>query len=429
VSDLTAPVQILNGNLGNILNFLGAAVGLGTAAMGFVDSTKTFWGGPSNFGFGYIRKALDPFLIQAHTGAAVYGKVEVLQTLRANWLNGVTKAEQKAKAKSLIHLGLTQGNAGRLAVAAGVDALKLTAVAQKTANGVAPTQEEINVLGQFDAILSAVLDTAYERGDQKYRNASKFLAMLAATAFAIIGGWIVYGIPERDSIWSYFSTREFVLSFLVGASATPLAPVAKDLASSLHHNPDVIWRACERLCRQGRAIFDVESRDFRHRELFEQPVDEARMFPPDERVERARVLLATNAVPFARCEPQETRKTKKLKTPDGPVTREVVYRDWRVTGNVAAEKTEIVVGDSGRIIFGTCSCAFFQENLLGKGPCEHMLALFKASADGRKDLPTSVPIPTVPARPPKPTPDEETETEAGEEDFDENEEKENNEGR
>ena len=123
--------------------------------------------------------------------------------------------------------------------------------------------------------------------------------------------------------------------------------------------------------------------------LFEQPVDEAKLFPPDERLERAKALLARNAVPFARCEPQETRKTKKLKTPDGPITREIVYRDWRVTGNVATEKTEIVVGDSGRIIFGTCSCAFFQDNLLGKGPCEHMIALFKASADGRKDLPTS----------------------------------------
>jgi hypothetical protein len=164
---------------------------------------------------------------------------------------------------------------------------------------------------------------------------------------------------------------------------------AKDLGTMLNQNPDTMWRACERLCRQGRAVFDVESRDFRHRELFEQPVDEAKFFPPDERLEKAKALLAKNTVPFARCEPQETRKTKKLKTPDGPVTREIVYRDWRVTGNVATEKTEIVVGDSGRIIFGTCSCPFFQDNLLGKGPCEHMLALFKASADGRKDLPTS----------------------------------------
>jgi SWIM zinc finger len=200
---------------------------------------------------------------------------------------------------------------------------------------------------------------------------------------------------------------------------------AKDLATSLNQSPDIIWRACERLCRQGRAVFDVESRDFRHRELFEIPVDEAKFFPPDERLERAKALLSQNAVPFARCEPQETRKTKKLKTPDGPVTREIVYRDWRVTGNVATEKTEIVVGDSGRIIFGTCSCPFFQDNLMGQGPCEHMLALFKASADGRKDLPTS----TASSAPASVKPssageegDGETEDETGEENVDENQE-------
>jgi len=164
---------------------------------------------------------------------------------------------------------------------------------------------------------------------------------------------------------------------------------ANDLATDLKQTPDNIWRTCERLGRQGRAVFDVTSREFRHRELFEQPVDENKFFPPDERLEKARALLENNAVSRARCEPQETRKTRKLKTPAGPVTREIVYRDWRVTGNVAMEQTDIVVGDSGRIIFGTCSCPFFQDNLLGKGPCEHMLALFKASADGRKDLPTS----------------------------------------
>jgi len=204
----------------------------------------------------------------------------------------------------------------------------------------------------------------------------------------------------------------------------------KELAGALHQDTNLIARACERLCRQGRCVFDVESRDFRHRELFEQPVDEAKMFPPDERIERARALLAANAVPFARCEPEETRKTKKLKTPEGPVTREVVYRDWRVTGNVGPEKTEIVVGDSGRIIFGTCSCQFFQDNLMGKGPCEHMIALFKASADGRKDLPTSAPASSAPLPPSRPNPNGEEEADAeSEEDFDDEEESENNEGR
>lgn len=193
----------------------------------------------------------------------------------------------------------------------------------------------------------------------------------------------------------------------------------KELAEALGQKPDSIWRACERLCRQGRAIFDVESRDFRHRELFEQTIDEAKLFPPDQRLERARELLASNAVPFARCEPQETRKTKKLKTPDGPITRELVYRDWRVTGSVGTEKTEIVVGDSGRIIFGVCSCSFFQENLLGKGPCEHMIALFQASADGRKDLPTSTAASESAPLPAKPhtDSDDEGEQESDEEDF------------
>jgi hypothetical protein len=207
---------------------------------------------------------------------------------------------------------------------------------------------------------------------------------------------------------------------------------AKEIAGQLRQTPELVWRACERLCRQGRAVFDVESRDFRHRELFEQPADEAKLFPTDERMERAQALLAANAVPFARCEPQETRKTRKLKTPDGPITREIVYRDWRVTGSVGPEKTEIVVGDTGRIIFGTCSCAFFQENLLGRGPCEHMIALFRASADGRKDLPTSTPVSPESVAPRKTSPDAEGDTEAAEpveEDFDEDASNENNEAR
>jgi hypothetical protein len=179
----------------------------------------------------------------------------------------------------------------------------------------------------------------------------------------------------------------------------------------------------------------VESRSFRLRELFEQPVDEARIFPPDDRLERAGALLAGNAVGFARCEPQETRKIRKLSTPDGPMTREIVHRDWQVTGTVAAEKTQIVVGDAGRILFGTCSCAFFQENLLGRGPCEHMIALFKASAEGRMDLPTSAPAACAGESPGSGDgrKDEEEDAgeadEEGEEDFDEDESDENNEAR
>jgi hypothetical protein len=218
-----------SGYLGNILNFLAAAGGLGTAAMGLVDTTKVFGGGPSNFGFGYVEDGLKPFFEPITEHSSAFGKSQILQTLRANWLNGVAKADQKAKAKSLLHLGLTRGSARAMAKAAGVDPTQLESLAHKTATGRKVTPEEINVLGQFDVVLSAVLDAAYERGDQKYRNACKALAMMVSTILGGIGGWIVFGAGSL----SYFASGDFAFCLLTGALAAPLAPVAKDLASSL----------------------------------------------------------------------------------------------------------------------------------------------------------------------------------------------------
>jgi hypothetical protein len=101
----------------------------------------------------------------------------------------------------------------------------------------------------------------------------------------------------------------------------------------------------------------------------------------------------------AECQPRETRKTVPVRTPEGPVSKEVILRDWRVTGSAGDQPAvEVVVNDLGRMTFGTCGCPFFKENLLNRGPCEHLLALFLASAGGREDLPTSRTV-TVAAAP------------------------------
>jgi hypothetical protein len=149
-------------------------------------------------------------------------------------------------------------------------------------------------------------------------------------------------------------------------------------------------RAVMRLCRQGRAIFDIERREVRHRELFEDPPDEARLFPPDPRREATLRLVRTNQVHVTGVSVRETHKVRRLKTPDGPVERAMTYREWQVDGRAEGQTSQIVVGDTGRIVFGTCSCAFFRENLLNMGPCEHMAALLLASEHARTDLPSSV---------------------------------------
>jgi hypothetical protein len=191
--------------------------------MGLVDTTKLFGGGPSNFGFDHIEGALAPFLDALASSSAPFGKHAILRTLKADWLNGVAKDDQKAKAKSLIQLNLSQVDATALANVAAVDPGELQSAVQKKVSGLNAAPEEASALGQFEAVLTAVIDTAYERGDQKYRNATKFLAMVTSVILGGIGGLIVYGLNFFD----------VAFCLLGGLIATPLAPVAKDLATAL----------------------------------------------------------------------------------------------------------------------------------------------------------------------------------------------------
>jgi hypothetical protein len=214
---------LANGGLSNFVNLVTAVGALGGASMGLVDTTKLFGGGPSNFGFGFIEDSLAPFLDAAASSSAPFGKHAILRKLKADWLNGVAKENQKSKAKSLIQLNVSQVDPVALANVAAVDPGQLQSAVQKKASGQDISPQETSTLGQFDAILTAVIDTAYERGDQKYRNATKFLAMVTSVVLSGIGGLIVWGSDLSDIMFCLFA----------GLIATPLAPVAKDLASAL----------------------------------------------------------------------------------------------------------------------------------------------------------------------------------------------------
>jgi hypothetical protein len=176
---------------------------------------------------------------------------------------------------------------------------------------------------------------------------------------------------------------------------------ATGLAARLSIDIAQAERSLEQLCRLGRAVYDLETREFRARELFETPIDEKKFYPPDERLERASAWLAGGAVGVASCQPEEQRKSKKIPSPDGVAVREVIYRNWRVHGVVDDQQVELALSETGRLIFGKCGCRYFADNLLNQGPCAHMLALLQASEDQRRDGPSSVPssqervIPTV----------------------------------
>jgi len=202
--------------LTNITEIITAIAALGTAASGFVDTLKTLpKGGVSHIGFRTIKARLKP-VASAFTAI---GELDPWNTLHANWINGVATSQQKAIVKSLVYLGLTPNNAPGLAAALGVDKDGLIGATTSSQTGTPLTAQQTNVLGRFDTMLSALIDAGYEEADQQYRNWSKLYASIIAVVLAVIA--------------AAFLGFNLILAVLIGLVSTPLAPVAKNLTSSL----------------------------------------------------------------------------------------------------------------------------------------------------------------------------------------------------
>lgn len=207
------------------------AVGaLGTAAYGLADATKLFWGGLSNPGFGRVERAIHDLYPGDRSKADTcqllsYGSV--LQTLRANWLNGMPLTNQRDVAKSLIKLHMTPAIAPKLAEKTGVNPQVLATVADTIRSGGSLSPEEANEFGRFDLMITTALDAAYQRGDQIYRNACKLAATVISVFLAVAGGYAL----DPKNFWHFGGP--FGEALLVGLLATPIAPVAKDLSTAI----------------------------------------------------------------------------------------------------------------------------------------------------------------------------------------------------
>jgi hypothetical protein len=208
-------------NLPQIITAIG---GLGTAAFGVVDATKVFGGGANHIGFSIVRSAAEPLLPPKSKDGGL-SLDQMIQTLQANWFNGTDLASQKAIAKSLIKLNMSKENAAALAKATGVNATTLGDVADNIASGKPLTDSQPDFYARFDLILTALLDEAYQRADQAYRNGTRACATVVAVILAIAGmATLTGGFPQG---------QDLARAVVVGLLATPFAPIAKDLSSAL----------------------------------------------------------------------------------------------------------------------------------------------------------------------------------------------------
>jgi predicted nucleic acid-binding Zn finger protein len=182
----------------------------------------------------------------------------------------------------------------------------------------------------------------------------------------VLSGW-TKNDWSRDSAFDLLAQRSIpdasrvarVYAYLREHLAAPQA----DIAANMGWPGQEVEAALFSLCRGGRVMFDPTTRQYRLRELFAEPIDADTLFAPDPRIAIAQKLYEDGRVTLRHITlpaPEETRR-----------------RETRATATVNdAEAYEVTVSvdDTGRVRFGRCTCPFFADNLMSRGPCEHILA-------------------------------------------------------
>jgi hypothetical protein len=122
------------------------------------------------------------------------------------------------------------------------------------------------------------------------------------------------------------------------------------------------------LCQAGRAMYDLSTGVYRHRDLFFSP------FSAKQALAEAR-RLADELDPAAKAARQvfeagNARLIARRPTPGG----------YKLSGSVRGTDDERVrpqlsVDHEGQIVEASCTCRYFRQHRLTKGPCEHVLAL------------------------------------------------------
>ncbi len=207
---------------------------LGTAAFGLVDACKLLPGLIPSSGFAFISnlvKQLAPSSEGTIPRDSALTVSSITETLHANWVNSkMAVADQKSVAKTVFKLRLNAETAAELAALTGVDKDVLTSVAKKLANGEIMTKPEMDTYGRFDLLLATFIDRAYQRADQRFRSTAKSAACVVAVLLAEAAAYFLRILASNG----HTNWHNVGVAAVVGLIATPLAPVAKDLATALN---------------------------------------------------------------------------------------------------------------------------------------------------------------------------------------------------
>jgi hypothetical protein len=158
--------------------------------------------------------------------------------------------------------------------------------------------------------------------------------------------------------------------------ALKLSP--QELADRSDLGREAATAALQSLCRDGDAMFDALGGFYRWRKLL-PPGLEAQSAAKDPKVETATQIVRAGGVKFLPLDPNDHRHDSNGAVERGEIVRlraqvTTLGRDGTLRGG---EKMEVLldVDRDGRATFASCTCRFFRENKLKKGPCAHILSV------------------------------------------------------
>lgn len=127
------------------------------------------------------------------------------------------------------------------------------------------------------------------------------------------------------------------------------------------------------LAQVGRCTYDLTTGRYRHRDLFFDA------FTLAEAKKASAPSLSESSSPQAKLASQLVDADNARIIARRPVPADAPKPGYKLSGSVKDAKgvlrPQLHVDDAGNIISGTCTCTYFKEHALTRGPCEHLLAL------------------------------------------------------
>ena len=142
------------------------------------------------------------------------------------------------------------------------------------------------------------------------------------------------------------------------------------LTRLLNVAPSEAKRALSLLCAQGQAMFDLDARAYRKREVVDVPLDDLGLVADPKRLTDARDLVAAGKV----------KVESEQATPFSTQIRGTVQ------GSGGAYASSVTLDGEGRIMDADCGCPWFVHNALRGGPCKHVMALRESVAGATTDV-------------------------------------------